>query len=103
MLNKLQGAAQNITFVPENPAQEQSNFHGEKLNYTDEDGTEVFEINDTVGMNHGASNTSSPNSKKKLRPNDKVAVKYSNGKVLYDVKYKKVEQDIKDNKCQIIG
>jgi preprotein translocase subunit SecA len=34
--------------------------------------------------------------------NDKVSVQYSDGRVLRDVKYKKVEDDIRNNRCIII-
>ncbi|MEO7692574.1 MAG: preprotein translocase subunit SecA, partial [Chryseolinea sp.] len=34
--------------------------------------------------------------------NDKVSVQYTDGKVLRDVKYKKVEEDILNNRCVII-
>jgi preprotein translocase subunit SecA len=34
--------------------------------------------------------------------NDKVSVQYSDGTVMRDVKYKKVEEDLKNNKCIII-
>lgn len=34
--------------------------------------------------------------------NDKVTVQYTDGRVLKDVKYKKVEEDIRNNKCIII-
>jgi preprotein translocase subunit SecA len=34
--------------------------------------------------------------------NDKVSVQYPDGRVLRDVKYKKVEEDIKSNKCIVI-
>jgi preprotein translocase subunit SecA len=35
--------------------------------------------------------------------NDKVSVQYADGKVLKDVKYKRVEDDIKSGKCVVIG
>ena len=35
--------------------------------------------------------------------NDKVSVQYPDGKVLRDVKYKKVEEDILNNRCIIIN
>jgi len=35
--------------------------------------------------------------------NDKVSVQYSDGRVLKDVKYKRVEEDIKSGKCVVIG
>lgn len=38
----------------------------------------------------------------KNRPNDKVNVRYSDGKTLRDVKYKTVKDDIATKKCQII-
>jgi preprotein translocase subunit SecA len=34
--------------------------------------------------------------------NDKVSVQYSDGRVLKDVKYKTVEDDIRNNRCIII-
>ena len=42
------------------------------------------------------------NIKTKLRPNDKVNVRYSDGRMEWEVKYKKVSDDIKAGKCQII-
>jgi hypothetical protein len=42
------------------------------------------------------------NIKTKLRPNDKVNVRYNDGHMEFDVKYKKVVDDIKADKCQII-
>lgn len=41
-------------------------------------------------------------SEKTVGRNDKVTVQYSDGKVLKDVKYKKVEDDIRNNRCVII-
>ena len=35
--------------------------------------------------------------------NDRVSVQYPDGKVLRDVKYKKVEEDILNNRCIIIN
>jgi preprotein translocase subunit SecA len=34
--------------------------------------------------------------------NDRVNVQYADGRVLKDVKYKKVEEDVLNNKCVII-
>ena len=41
-------------------------------------------------------------SDKTVGRNDKVTVQYSDGKVVKDVKYKKVEDDIRNNRCVII-
>jgi len=54
-------------------------------------------------MNESATKTINQNNiKTKLRPNDKVSVRYSDGHMEFDVKYKKVVDDIKAGKCQII-
>ncbi|MFM7327171.1 MAG: preprotein translocase subunit SecA [Bacteroidota bacterium] len=42
-------------------------------------------------------------SEKMANRNDKVSVQYGDGRVLKDVKYKKVEEDIKNGKCVVIG
>jgi preprotein translocase subunit SecA len=39
---------------------------------------------------------------KKIRPNDKVNVRHSDGRMEFDVKYKRVVDEIKNGKCQII-
>jgi len=41
-------------------------------------------------------------SEKIANRNDKVTVQYQNGEVMKDVKYKKVEEDIKSGKCIVI-
>jgi preprotein translocase subunit SecA len=41
-------------------------------------------------------------SEKVANRNDKVTVQYTDGRVVKDVKYKKVEDDIKNNRCIII-
>jgi len=40
--------------------------------------------------------------KKKLRPNDKITVKYTDGRVESDVKYKKVKADIESGDAEIV-
>jgi preprotein translocase subunit SecA len=41
-------------------------------------------------------------SEKMVGRNEKVNVQYMDGRVVKDIKYKKVEEDIKNNKCVII-
>ena len=41
-------------------------------------------------------------SQKIVGRNEKVSVQYADGKVLKDVKFKKVEEDIRSNKCVLI-
>ena len=38
----------------------------------------------------------------KIRPNDKVTVKYEDGKMEYEVKYKKVKDDVESKKCTVV-
>jgi len=40
--------------------------------------------------------------KQKLRPNDKITVKYTDGRVESDVKYKKVKADIEAGEAEIV-
>jgi preprotein translocase subunit SecA len=56
------------------------------------DGTEVFELNDDLIIQ---------SSNKKLRPNDKISVRYKDGSVKTN-KYKKLKEDINNWDCQII-
>ncbi len=41
-------------------------------------------------------------SQKIANRNDKVSVKYNDGRIVKDVKYKSIEQDLKNNKCVLI-
>lgn len=70
-----------------------------KVFFQDEDWVEVFEVEDSSD----SQTVQVVNTKKKLRPNDKVTVKYVDGKIEYDVKYKKVKDDVEAWKCEIIG
>jgi 5-methylcytosine-specific restriction endonuclease McrBC regulatory subunit McrC len=42
------------------------------------------------------------NTKKKLRPNDTVTVRYADGKIVADTKYKKVKDDVEAGECVVI-
>jgi len=70
--------------------------------FEDEDGVEVIEMNENELADGKVSSNDvalSDNYKNKLRPNDKVTVKYSDGKVVYEVKYKKVKDDLDSGKA----
>ena len=58
---------------------------------------EIIEMNENEDINKSTSNI-----RTKLRPNDKVNVRYNDGHMERDIKYKKVVDDIKDGKCKII-
>lgn len=73
--------------------------------YEDEDGFEVFEIDDKPSKSQASNGPTiviDTNTKKKLRPNDIVTVRYSDGKITADVKYKKVKDDIDAGKAVVI-
>jgi len=75
--------------------------------YEDEDGFEVFEIDDSPRSTAGQATTGpamviDTNTKKKLRPNDIITVKYADGKIVADTKYKKVKEDVDAGKCVVI-
>lgn len=101
LLGKLKNATQGVELPTgqriTSPIEQQSNFTGKKAVLQDEDGTEVFEVEDTQA------NATAHVVKSKLRPNDKVTIKYTDGKIAYDVKYKKVKKDIDEGKATIIG
>lgn len=73
--------------------------------YEDEDGFEVFEIDDKpskLQASNGPTIVIDTNTKKKLRPNDIVTVRYSDGKIAADVKYKKVKDDVDAGEAVVI-
>jgi len=68
---------------------------------------EVFEVEDksTISNNNTNDNKNDvidTNTKKKLRPNDTVSVRYQDGKILKDVKYKKVKDDVESGNCVVV-
>jgi preprotein translocase subunit SecA len=79
-----------------------------KKTYEDEDGFEVFEIDDRTSTRSQQPGASGPtvvidtNTKRKLRPNDTVTVRYADGKIVADTKYKKVKDDIEAGKCVVV-
>ncbi len=80
-------------------ADTQSNLQKNKTVYESEEWFEIFEVEDE---NEAATTTQVIETKKKLRPNDKVSVRYNDGSIHHDVKYKKVKEDIEKKKCVII-
>jgi hypothetical protein len=54
----------------------------------------------TIGQLHGRPLS---NPYKHIGRNDKIAVKYADGTLMENVKFKKVEQDLIDKKCTLIG
>lgn len=96
---KVQSAAQNATpFVaPQSTVSPKTAWSHKKEIF--DDGTEVFEVSDEK-PNTKATIITPP--KKKLKPNDKVSIKYKDGTIKVDVKYKKVQEDIANGSATII-
>ncbi|OQY38680.1 MAG: hypothetical protein B6229_05325 [Spirochaetaceae bacterium 4572_7] len=71
---------------------------------SNEDGFEVFEVDDNDSpIATKTSTVQTVNENTKIRPNDKVTAKYEDGKMAYDVKYKKIKDDVKAGKCKILS
>ncbi len=56
------------------------------------DGVEVLEIQDAPTVRHHT----------KTKPNDKVTIKYADGRIVSDVKYKKVKEEVESGKAMIV-
>ena len=65
--------------------------------WTSDDEFEIIEMDENQNINKSTNTI-----RTKLRPNDKVNVRYTDGRMEWEVKYKKVSDDIKSGKCQII-
>lgn len=99
ILQKLKAAAQ--TSIKNTPiAQKNTN----KWSFdTVSDWFEIIEVDsNTIENNPWAQQTFTIKKSHKFRPNDKVTIKYKDGKIEFDVKYKKVADDIKSGNAEII-
>jgi len=72
------------------PRETQPQSSPTRMSYQDEDGVEIIDTSNEPGNRE---QTPVSLSQRKLRPNDKVIVKYPDGRVEYDVKYKKIKED----------
>ena len=72
--------------------------------FEDEDGFEVFEVDgDNNPIAAETKTVQTVNKNTKIRPNDKVTAKYEDWKMEYDIKYKKIKDDVKAGKCKILS
>lgn len=88
MMQKLQSAAANAPTVSLTWNKWWSNNLSSQTNASEFD---IIDISQSIN-----------NQNTKIRPNDKVNVRYQDGKIVMDVKYKKVEEELKSGKCQLI-
>jgi argininosuccinate synthase len=96
-MQKLKSAAGNTPTI-KTSSNNQSNWTTDSLTISSNNEFEVIEINWQELDQQSHNNTIN----RKLRPNDKVNVRYTDGHMEREVKYKKVSDDIKAGKCQII-
>ncbi|MBO4517066.1 hypothetical protein J5751_06675 [bacterium] len=95
-----------IKLVKEEEAKQQKAQPVDKreMIFEDEDGFEIFEVDgDKKDLKEKEEEYTQPvPSNAKIRPNDKVTVKYEDGRMEYEVKYKKVKDDVEAKKCTVV-
>lgn len=69
--------------------------------WSSDDDVEVIELDEAGGFPTDAVTVPAPS--QKIRPNDKVAVKYTDGRVDYDIKWKKVKADVESGEAELLG
>lgn len=84
------------------PKQSSQPSPSKTLIQSDEDGVEVIEMGDQSLSTEGAWWVVDLSSNK-IRPNDRITIRHTDGKVEYDVKYKKVKNLIEAGKAEIVG
>ena len=104
-LSKVSGNLNEMIKLTQNEQMKKSEKTKREMIFEDEDGFEVFEINNEKWAPQWmmVEQVKSINENTKIRPNDKVTVKYWDGKMEYNVKYKKVKDDVESGKCQVIN
>jgi len=104
-LSKVSGNLSDIIKLAQEEQSKKNENQNKKMMFEDEDGFEIFEVNDENQwqMNSEKWIAMEVGKNTKIRPNDKVTVKYENGKIEYSVKYKKVKDDVETWKCQVIN
>ena len=71
--------------------------------FEDEDGFEIFEVDwDKKDVPEKEDYSEPLPTNAKIRPNDKVTVKYEDGRMEYEVKYKKVKDEVENKKCTVV-
>ena len=71
--------------------------------FEDEDWFEIFEVDgDKKDVPEKEDYSEPVPTNVKIRPNDKVTVKYEDGRMEYEVKYKKVKEDVEAKKCTVV-
>jgi hypothetical protein len=92
-----------IKVVQAEQAKQQTSTQVDKreMIFEDEDWFEIFEVDGDKKDTKEELSQSVP-SNVKIRPNDKVTVKYEDGRMEYEVKYKKVKDDVESKKCTVV-
>ena len=105
-LAKLSKASWNIwemIKIVQDEQKKQESRDDRKMLFEDEDWFEIFEVDGDKNDVEKELKKSQPiPTNTKIRPNDKVTVKYEDGKMEYEVKYKKVKDDVESGKCKVV-
>lgn len=102
-LSKVSGNLSEMIKIAQEEQNKKIENKKREMIFEDEDWFEIFEVNDDWKLNKEKSWNVKYNNNMKIRPNDKVTVKYNDGKTEYNVKYKKVKDDVESKKCQVIN
>jgi preprotein translocase subunit SecA len=66
---------------------------------SDEDGVEIIQLDEATSPD---SDTVIQTKSSKLRPNDRITIRHTDGKIEYEVKYKKVKDLIESGKAEVV-
>lgn len=91
MMNILQEVAGNLPAQTPKQTPKQAQL-AQAFATSSDDGVEVLEIKDEQITRHHT----------KTKPNDKVTIKYADGRIVSDVKYKKVKEEVESGKAMIV-
>jgi len=102
-LSKASGNLWEIIKIVQSEQNQANNVKKDKreMIFEDEDGFEIFEVGDEPSKNDSAQASQPIAANAKIRPNDKVTVRYEDGRMEYEVKYKKVKDDVESGKCSV--
>ena len=102
-LSKASGNLWEIIKIVQSEQNQANNVKKDKreMIFEDEDGFEIFEVGDEPSKNDSAQTSQPIAANAKIRPNDKVTVRYEDGRMEYEVKYKKVKDDVESGKCSV--
>jgi hypothetical protein len=92
-LSKVSGNLNEMIKLTQQESAKSTIARKKEMIFEDEDGFEVFEVDDdNTPVSTENNKVQTVNKNTKIRPNDKVTAKYEDGKMVYDIKYKPIEK-----------